>query len=415
MLLGIVALSISALSHSENGSHRATGGAAMPAKVRFKTKYPGVYYIESTVGQTGKSERVYYIVYRKDGKLIEEKAGRQFQDDMTPARASELRGERMRGKDLSNKERRQAEKEAKEADAGRWTVARLWSEYRNQKGAYKTLRTDETNFKYIQPSLGGKEPAAIIPLEVDRLRIRLSKQMQPQTVKHVLALLNRIVNFGVKKGLCKGLGFKIEMPKVHGLKTEDLTPDQMGRLLQVINEDSNTQAANLMKMALFTGMRRGEMFKLKWDDINFDRGFIHIRDPKGGPSQKIPLNEAARGLLESHPRTDSPYVFPGRNGEQRTDIKHQANRIKEKAGLPKDFRPLHGLRHVYASMLASSGQVDLYTLQKLLTHKSPAMTQRYAHLRDETLKKASDLAAELIKGAEHTADSHKPKAADRIG
>jgi hypothetical protein len=47
-------------------------------------------------------------------------------------------------------------------------------------------------------------------------------------------------------------------------------------------------------------------------------------------------------------------------------------------------------------MLASSGQVDMYTLQKLLTHKSPMMTQRYAHLPDETLKRASDLAGELI-------------------
>ena len=47
-------------------------------------------------------------------------------------------------------------------------------------------------------------------------------------------------------------------------------------------------------------------------------------------------------------------------------------------------------------MLASSGQVDLYTLQKLLTHKSAAMTQRYAHLRDETLRRASDLAGDLI-------------------
>jgi integrase len=72
------------------------------------------------------------------------------------------------------------------------------------------------------------------------------------------------------------------------------------------------------------------------------------------------------------------------------------NDIKKKAGLPKDFRPLHGLRHAYASMLASSGQVDMYTLQKLLTHKSPQMTQRYAHLRDETLKKAADLAGELM-------------------
>jgi integrase len=47
-------------------------------------------------------------------------------------------------------------------------------------------------------------------------------------------------------------------------------------------------------------------------------------------------------------------------------------------------------------MLASSGQVDMYTLQKLLTHKSPAMTQRYAHLRDETLKDASNVANDII-------------------
>jgi integrase len=47
-------------------------------------------------------------------------------------------------------------------------------------------------------------------------------------------------------------------------------------------------------------------------------------------------------------------------------------------------------------MLASSGKVDMYTLQKLLTHKSPIMTQRYAHLRDEALKRASDVAAEII-------------------
>jgi integrase len=50
-------------------------------------------------------------------------------------------------------------------------------------------------------------------------------------------------------------------------------------------------------------------------------------------------------------------------------------------------------------MLASSGQVDMYTLQKLLTHKSPQMTQRYAHLRDDALRRAADLAGELIQEA----------------
>ena len=77
----------------------------------------------------------------------------------------------------------------------------------------------------------------------------------------------------------------------------------------------------------------------------------------------------------------------------------EINRIKTRADLPTDFRPLHGLRHAYASMLASSGKVDMYTLQKLLTHKHPSMTQRYAHLRDETLKQAADLAGDLISQA----------------
>jgi integrase len=153
-----------------------------------------------------------------------------------------------------------------------------------------------------------------------------------------------------------------------------------------------------MRMVLFTGMRRGELFKLKWADLDFERGFIHIRDPKGGIDMKIPMNRSAKEILEAHPRTASEYVFPGRGGGQRTDINKQVSRIKKKAGLPKNFRALHGLRHVYASMLASSGQVDMYTLQKLLTHKSPQMTQRYAHLRDDALRKAATVADDVFSG-----------------
>lgn len=92
-------------------------------------------------------------------------------------------------------------------------------------------------------------------------------------------------------------------------------------------------------------------------------------------------------------------MFPGCDGNQRTDIKHQVNRIKKRARLPSNFRALHGLRHVYASMLASSGKVDMYTLQKLLTHKSPQMTQWYAHLRDEILKNASEVVVDLVSEA----------------
>lgn len=188
------------------------------------------------------------------------------------------------------------------------------------------------------------------------------------------------------------------MPKVDNQKTEDLTPEQLWALLKAIDKDKHPLAGSMMKMALFTGLRRGEMFKLKWSDINFERGFIHIRDPKGGPDQMIPLNDAARELLESMER-NSEFVFPGLRGGQRVNIGKQVAKIRDDAGLSKDFRPLHGLRHVYASMLASSGEVGIYTLQRLLTHKDPKTTQRYAHLRDEALKRASNLAGVLIEQA----------------
>jgi integrase len=359
---------------------------------RQKTNYPGVFYREAErLGGPGK-ERVYYIVFKKDGMVIEEKVGRQFKDAMTPARAARIRGEKIEGK-------RPSRKEAKEAAAAiKWTVNRLWQDY--SANAPKNWHADRGRFKkHLHPAFGEKEPKDISQIDVHRLRIALSKTLAPQTVKHTLVLLQRITNYGVKKGLCPGLKFKLEFPKVNNVKTEDLTLEQLSSLMAALDADHDIQATNFMRMALFTGMRRGELFKLQWQDIDFDRGFIHIRQPKGGKDQTIPMNQATRELLENHPRHDSPFVFPGLHGGQRTNFNRAISRIRKVAALPPGFRPMHGLRHVYASMLASSGQVDLYTLQKLLTHKNPQMTQRYAHLRDGALRRASDLAGDLLSQA----------------
>jgi integrase len=73
-----------------------------------------------------------------------------------------------------------------------------------------------------------------------------------------------------------------------------------------------------------------------------------------------------------------------------------SRRVRDKAGLPPDFRPLHGLRHSFASRIASSGEVDIYRLQALMTHKTPKMTQRYAHLSDESMRKAAAVAASVM-------------------
>ena len=350
---------------------------------------------------SGYPSKIYYIRFRKDGKETEEKAGRQFQDNMTPAKANTLRAEKIKGAKLTNQGKRDEIEAQKEADESRWTVARLWEKYKEGRTDHnKALSVDDSRFnKYLKDTIGDKEPKDLLPLDVDRIRVKLLKTKAPQTVKHILGILKRSCNFGFNKMLCPAIPFRIEMPDVDNKKTEDLSAEELHRLLDAIAVDENKQVGNMMLMALYTGMRRGELFKLTWADVDFERGFILIRDPKGGKSQSIPLNGEARRLLEGHERTDSKYVFPGEHGDQRKSVQKASRIIRERAGLPKDFRPLHGLRHTYASMLASSGKVDIYTLQKLMTHKTPVMTQRYAHLRDDALRQAADLAGDIISQA----------------
>jgi integrase len=360
---------------------------------RFKTDYVGVYYIMGAAIATGKPEKIFYIRYRRGGKLTEEKAGRQFQDNMTPAKAARIRAERIEGKQLSNEARREKKKLEKEIQ--NWTVSRLWKEYIETKPKTKGFIVDDQRFKnHLEPIVGDKLLEGLAPLDLDRLRIKLLKEKAPQTVKSIMALLKRLSNFAKNKRLCKGIDFKIIMPTVSNLKTEFLTEDELKRLLDAIREDTNPYAGPIMLTALYTGMRKGEILRLEWRDVDSEHGFIHIRGPKGGQDQKIPLNYATKSVFEKLPRTHE-LIFPGLHGE-RTGLYHAIGEIKKKAELPADFRPLHGLRHHFASMLASSGKVDMYVLQKLLTHKTPMMTQRYAHLRDESLKKASNLAGELV-------------------
>ena len=112
--------------------------------------------------------------------------------------------------------------------------------------------------------------------------------------------------------------------------------------------------------------------------------------------ERIPLTQPVRDLLAEMGDNGSEYVVPGKDGLSRsTHINKQVNAIKAAAGLPKDFRPLHGLRHAFASVAVSNG-VPLSHVQKLLTHKDPTLTQRYAQLEDEALKNAAKLVGNFL-------------------
>jgi len=308
--------------------------------------------------------RIFYVVYKRDGKIVEAKAGRQFKNSMTAAKAALYRARLIEANAYTPQEKRKAEKAAKEAEKNRWTINRLWDLYCENNSQNKSLNNEKLKYeKYLRAGLGEKEPGKLLPIDTERLRLKLQKKGKLTMAARVLELLRRSINYGIKRGLVPPISFKIEVPRLNNTTTEDLSPEQIKKLMEVLGADKDQTAANVMRLALFTGMRRGEIFKLKWEDLDFRRGFITLRDPKGGVNQSIPMNDEARGVFESIKQADgSDYVFPGRiPGQHLTDCHKSFVRIAKDAGFPMGFRPLHGLRHVYASMLASSGEVDMHT------------------------------------------------------
>lgn len=372
---------------------------------REKTKYPGVSYREQERPDGGGVERVYYVRYRKGGrgsKEVEEPVGRET-EGMTAAKANIIRAARMSGKEASNSERREKARLASLQGAGPVTFGRLWELYQEAGSEKPSMHGDAIRYaKHLKRPLATKLPAQITTADLAALRKRMEKQgLAAQTVKHALGQVRRVLKFGQKMSLCTLPGnLLFEMPKVDNIQTECMTAEQRAAYLHALDEEEDKIGAAYLRLVLLTGMRKTAMLALQWDDVDFERGIITLRGDvaKKGKTEHIPLTAAARAVLEAVPRTGSPFIFPGRGGRQRDNFTRMARRVRDKAGLPASFRPVHGLRHSYASALASSGKVDLYTLQRLLTHESPAMTQRYAHLADEALKKAAAVADELLAG-----------------
>jgi len=138
----------------------------------------------------------------------------------------------------------------------------------------------------------------------------------------------------------------------------------------------------MVLLSINTGIRRGEVFSLRWEHVNFGLKQITITgtNAKSRKTRHIPLNSEALKTLQdwqSQQQSDEHFVFTNHRGRQFTDIKTAWNKLIRDANI-QDFR-WHDLRHHFASKLAMNG-VDLNTIRELLGHSSYKMTLRYAHL-----------------------------------
>ena len=346
----------------------------MPRQKRNPTLYKGVYFVSLTNGK-----KSFFIRYKRNGKSLEEKVGRS-DEGWDAETANQFRKKRLSEVDSGIMVLRK--KSHSKSDSG-WIFSKIFERYLRVKPDLKGRENDIYRFKnYLHVDFGDKKPQEVTISDVDRLRRNLeNKELKPATVRHVLELLRRLSNFASKKKYCRGLNFKISMPRVENQKTEYLSENQIQKLLEVLDKEPDVQASNLVRLALYTGMRRGELFSLRWRDIDFYKKNIVVRSGKSDDHPKIPLNDMAEKVLNSHEKTKtkSEFVFPGKNGKKRTECKRPLLRIRKKAELPDDFRILQGLRHVYAIRQASRG-VNLDSLRDLLTQKSSSMTLRYAHM-----------------------------------
>lgn len=363
---------------------------------RQKTSYPGVtFYIKED------GEKIYYIRYRQGGrgtKETEEPVGTSAQA-MTPAKASQIRAARMSKKAPTNKEVRTERFRKKDA----WTFKKIFEQYQATLEQGTAGRAnDKSNFKRLC-LIQDKELKEVTSLDIETVQRSMEKEGKaPQTIKHVLNLITRTNNYALKASLIQphdGLSCLIRKPSVDCNKTENMNDEVLKRYLAVLDEEPDKDRAAILKLALFSGIRKSALLALKWKHIDFHHNLIELegKTAKNRKTAFIPLNASCKDILcELQKGSPEEYLFPGLNGNKREDFRRMARRVKAKAGLPDDFRPMHGLRHTYASRLASSGKVDLYTLQKLLTHESPEMTQRYAHLSNEAMQRAAAVADDVM-------------------
>ena len=126
-------------------------------------------------------------------------------------------------------------------------------------------------------------------------------------------------------------------------------------------------------------MRRGEIFNLKWDNIDFDFNFIELTETKSGKSRKIPISNKLMEIFKK--RNNSQYVFINKDtGEPFKDIKKAFRNILKQAQI-KNFR-FHDLRHTAATRMVEKG-IPLPVVQELLGHAKISTTMRYTHAMPE--------------------------------
>jgi integrase len=257
--------------------------------------------------------------------------------------------------------------------------------------------------KHILPALG-RLPVAQIERE-DILSLHAGMERTPRRANYVVSTVRAILNFGIDLGLRpagSNPARRIKMYREHK-RERFLSELEIAKAADGIAQAERTgrigpHAAAGVRLALFTGARSGEITAARWSHVDWDRRLIRLPDSKTNEPRTIHLSDAALEVLQGLPRV-GPYIIAGAiPGEPYKNLGRAWIKARALAGL-QDVR-LHDLRHSYASLAAGKG-VSLQMIGKLLGHRHPATTARYAHLaRDAAASVNDELGAAMTSAIE---------------
>lgn len=244
----------------------------------------------------------------------------------------------------------------------------------------RSWKTDKYMLKYLN-SFFGCSLNEITTHKVEQLkRARLEDGVKPSTVNKYLALVSKMLNAAVEWNFLGENKIKFKKLREENERERILTREEERRLVESCAKSDAEHLKPIVVIALNTGMRKGEILSLKWEQISFASRQIRVEGTKSGKARLIYINDVVSEVLEK---------LRSKNGQEELfqvkDVKRSFKTACRRAGI-EDLR-FHDLRHTFASRLVENG-VDLITVRDLLGHSSVRITQRYTHSNEEQKKRA---------------------------
>ncbi len=366
--------------------------------------FPGVRTKECI--RNNKKDVYFSIRYTRNGKQYEESIGYKS-EGFTAAQAYEILSELKRdiktGKALSLKEKaEQREQEKMANEAANMTFSELFEEYyqphiqnKDRKSTYD--REVHLYKKWLKPILGGVKLNLISRISLIRLLQPMEKKrLSNRTKNYAIALTRQVFNFAIRNELFAGDNPAArfdELKKEDNRRMKFLSDEELNNLL----EELKKRSYSVYLMALISadsGLRAGEIFKLTWADVSLEEKMLFLRDTKNGKNRFAYMTDrVAEEFSKLKQGEGNEFVFQSKAGGKIEHVSRTFERAVKALGLNDGITDrrqkvvFHSLRHTFASRLVQK-RVSLYEVKELLGHSDIAMTQRYSHLANETLREA---------------------------